>query len=220
MTVAKILIADSQYLVREGLKCIFKQEPQFKVVGETADKHETFYLLKQLQPDILILDYNNLNEFGMEDFALLGTLHSKVAVLIIADTSDHNLVKQVMEQGVSGFLTKTCERGEIIDTMCALIRGKKMYCHKVLEIIVEGNNENADCNASILSDRELEIIQLIAAGLTTQQIAEALFRSYHTIATHRKNIMKKLRLKTTRELMLFAIQNGWVNINATPAINM
>lgn len=61
-----------------------------------------------------------------------------------------------------------------------------MYCHKVLEIVIEDKNAVADCNASILSDRELEIIQLIAAGFTTQQIAESLFRSYHTIATHRK----------------------------------
>ncbi|HET8963782.1 MAG TPA: response regulator transcription factor [Chitinophagales bacterium] len=220
MAITKILIADSQYLTREGLKCIFKVEPQFKVIGETNDKHETFYLLKQLKPDILILNYNNLNGFGTEDIGLLGAINSKVHVLIIANTSDHFVVKQVMEQGVDGFLTNTCEREEIMDTMFALIRGKKMYCHKVLEIVLEDKNAVADCNASILSERELEIIQLIAAGYTTQQIAESLFRSYHTIATHRKNIMKKLQFKTTRELMLFAIQNVWVNSNATSAINI
>lgn len=220
MAITKILIADSQYLTREGLKCIFKEEAQFKVIGETNEKHETFYLLKQLNPDILILNYNSLNGFGTEDIALLGAINKKVHVLIIANTSDHCVVKQVMEQGVDGFLTNTCEREEIMDTMFALLRGKKMYCHKVLEIVLEDKNAVADCNASILSERELEIIQLIAAGFTTQQIAESLFRSYHTIATHRKNIMKKLQLKTTRELMLFAIQNGWVNFNATPAINI
>lgn len=220
MRTLHIQIADSQYLTREGLKAILKQYTGFKVISETTDKHETFYQLKKMQPDILILDFNNLDDFHPEDMALLSSISSNVKVLIIADISDAQIVKQVMAQHVSGFLTKTCEKAEILDTLYALGRGEKMYCHKVLEMILEAENaEGLDCAGSILSDREVEIIQLVASGLTTRQIAETLFRSYHTISTHRKNIMKKLQLKTTRELMLYAIQSGMVQTNATTALN-
>lgn len=215
-----ILIADSQYLIREGLKAILQCDPRIRIAGESASKHDTFYLLKQLQPDILIIDYNNLEDFNQEDIQLLRSVSRAVKVLIIADIGNIQVTRLVIAQGVRGFLTNTCDKDEIIHAIFALMRGEKFYCNKVLHLILKHpETVNTDCNATSLSEREIQIIQLIACGHTTKQIADLLFRSSHTISTHRKNIMKKLNFSTTRELMLYAINTGLVNNNATVGSN-
>ncbi|MFN3939724.1 MAG: LuxR C-terminal-related transcriptional regulator, partial [Chitinophagales bacterium] len=209
-----------QYLIREGLKAILQSDARFVIAGECASKHDTFYLLKQLQPDILIIDYNNLTDFTHGDIQLLRSVNRTVKVLIIADITNKQIAKRVIEQGVRGFLTNTCENDEILCAVCALMHGEKFYCNKVLQLIMEHPvTENSDCNATSLSEREIQIIQLVANGHTTKQIAELLYRSAHTISTHRKNIMKKLGFNTTRELLLYAIHTGLVKNNATVSSN-
>ena len=109
------------------------------------------------------------------------------------------------------YLTKTCDEKEIIDAIHALVRGVKMYSHKVVNILLEGQNqEGENCEPTLLSEREIEIIRLIANGYTTRQIADTLFRSFHTITTHKKNIMKKLGINSTSELLVYAMNTGLI----------
>jgi DNA-binding NarL/FixJ family response regulator len=120
-------------------------------------------------------------------------------------------VQQVVESGITGFLTKTCDKNEIIEAVQAVAAGKKMFCHKVLDIILENPVPNSqNCEPAILSVREIEIIRLIANGYTTRQIATTLYRSFHTISTHRKNIMKKLGINSTSDLLMYAMNTGLI----------
>jgi DNA-binding NarL/FixJ family response regulator len=117
----------------------------------------------------------------------------------------------VVESGVTGYLTRTCDRAEIEEAVLRVAEGETTYCHKVLDLLMGRQTApGVNCDPAILSDREVEIIRLIASGLTTKEIANTLYRSSHTISTHRKNIMRKLNLRTSSELMVFAMNAGLV----------
>jgi DNA-binding NarL/FixJ family response regulator len=206
-----ILIADSQYLIREGLKSLFAQHNDIKFVAEVNTKEELFTQLKKLKPAIVILDYNQQENFTVNDIPHLKKISPSTHILIISEIANKELVHMVVEHGVMGFLTKTCDKSEIVEAIYALNRGERLYCHKVLNIILDHTLKNTDnCEPAILSQREIEIIRLIANGLTTKEIADTLFRSFHTISTHRKNIMKKIGINSTSELIVYAMNTGLI----------
>jgi len=206
-----VVIADSQFLIREGLKALFSEHPDIHVAAEVSTKEALFSTIRTIRPDVVTIDHTNLDNFRIDDLDTIETISPGTRVLIISDIKNETLVQRVMETCITGFLTKTCDAGEIIAAVRALASGEKMFCHKVLEIILhhpEGITSN--CDGTNLSQREIEIIRLIANGYTTAQIAETLYRSFHTIATHRKNIMKKLGIRSSPELLLYAMNNGLI----------
>ena len=207
----KILIAESQYLIIEGLQSIFKRYGDLSVVGVMVNKEDLFTNLHLLNPDVVVLDPLSLEDFRIDDISTLETVCPGTRILIITDISNAETVRNIVEIGAKGYLTKTCDEQEIIDAIHALLRGEKMYCHKVLNILLEGAHpEVENCEPTLLSEREIEIIRLIANGYTTRQIADTLFRSFHTITTHRKNIMKKLGINSTSELLVYAMNTGLI----------
>ncbi len=211
MALVKIIIADTQYLIRKGLKALLADLPGVKVVAEAANKENLFTQLYSLRPDIVIIDHTNLESFRVDDINTINTISPETRILIISDIYNDILVQQVVESGITGFLTKTCDKNEIIEAVQAVAAGKKMFCHKVLDIILENPVRNSqNCEPAILSVREIEIIRLIANGYTTRQIATTLYRSFHTISTHRKNIMKKLGINSTSDLLMYAMNTGLI----------
>ncbi len=218
MAPIKVLLADTQFLIREGLKALFLQHPDIEVLGEAVTKDELFSSLHILRPDIIILDHVSLDHFRIDDIDTIEAISPETKILIISDIKHPELVKRVIETGVMGFLTKTCDANEILAAVRAIMNREKMYCHKVLEIVIGHPIQNPeDCDPTILSQREIEIIRLIANGYTTNQIAESLYRSFHTIATHRKNIMKKLGVSSSSELLLYAMNTGLIQIREQEA---
>lgn len=213
MSNINVLIADTQFLIREGLKALFKVQEDISVIGEAVTKEDLFQKLHSLRPNVVIIDHVNLDEFRIDDIDTIDTICPETKILIISDIKNPELVKNVVETGVMGFLTKTCDENEILSAVRAVVKNEKMYCHKVLDIVLEHPVADPnDCDPAILSQREIEIIRLIANGYTTNQIAETLYRSFHTIATHRKNIMKKLGINSTSELLLYAMNTRLIQI--------
>ena len=207
----KLVIAETQYLIIEGLQSIFKRYSDLQVVGVMVNKEDLFTNLNLLNPDIVVIDPLNLEDFRVDDIPTLETVCPGTRILIITDISNTDIVRKIVEIGAKGYLTKTCDEKEIIDAIHALVRGEKMYCHKVVNILLEGQNQEVEnCEPTLLSEREIEIIRLIANGYTTRQIADTLFRSFHTITTHRKNIMKKLGINSTSELLVYAMNTGLI----------
>lgn len=211
MTKITILIAETQYLIIEGLQSILNRYPDLQVIGVMVNKQDLFDNLDALRPDILVIDPLNLEGFRLDDLQSLETVCPGTRTLLITDISDPGLVRRIVEGGAKGYLTKTCDEKEIIDAIYGLLRGESMYCHKVVNILTEGvAGISADCEPAGLSEREIEIIRLIANGYTTRQIADKLYRSFHTITTHRKNIMKKLGINSSSELMVYAMNSGLI----------
>lgn len=211
MATINILIAETQYLIIEGLQSIFARHKEIRVLGVMVNKQDLFDNLHELRPDLVVLDPLSLEGFRLDDLHTIETVCPGTNVLLITDISDPGLVRQLVETGAKGYLTKTCDEKEIIDAIYGLVRGESMFCHKVVNILTEGIASAAvDCEPAGLSEREVEIIRLIANGYTTRQIADKLYRSFHTITTHRKNIMKKLGINSTSELMVYAMNTGLI----------
>jgi DNA-binding NarL/FixJ family response regulator len=206
-----ILIADSQYLIRFGLRKLLSQIDGLKVIAEAVNDEDLAAELKATQPNVVILDYNQPTHFSTDTVIKIKQISPNTNVLIISDDNQKHGIYQVLEYGVNSYLTKTCGEEEIIDAVKATAKGEKFFCNNVLNYILEKSfPREDDCSPTPLSPREIEVVTLVASGLIAKEIASELNLSTHTIYTHRKNIMKKLNLSSASELVLYAVNNGMV----------
>lgn len=207
-----IAIADAQLLIRTGLRHLLQEMNNITVLFEATDEEELLDELDQQLPDILILDYNHPDQFTLQSALKVRKLYPKLPLLIISDDDQKNQIFQLLESGVNCFITKTCDQQEIKDAIRSSRGTQKFFCTKVVDYLLEKSFANPveNCTPTPLSPREIEVVQLIARGLIAKEIARELHLSTHTVYTHRKNIMKKLQLNTSSELMLYAVSNGLV----------
>ena len=208
-----VLLADAQYLIRMGLKNVIANRPDIEVVGEAATKNAMFSKVALHQPNVLIMDYHDSDAFSPEDILLIRQTAPNTKVLIISSDNDKGTIFKVIETGINGFLTKFCDRGEIISAIYATAKGERFFCNKIVNLLLEKHIRQSDaenCSPANLTVRETEIVQLIAEGIATKEISEQLHLSTHTIYTHRRNIMKKLGVNSASELILYAIKTGIV----------
>lgn len=208
-----VAIADSQYLIRVGLTHLLNTKQEVNVVGEAASKDSLYDLLQLEKPDVLIFDYNKPDTFDKEDLRRIRKLSPKTGILIISADDNRQSIYDVLENGVNSFLTKECDEEEIFKAIEATSRGEKFFCSKVLDFLLQKSfgSEPEGCHAVPLTIREVEIVKLVAEGKTAKEISEEINISTHTIYTHRKNIMKKLKMSSTSELVLYAVRHGLVD---------
>jgi DNA-binding NarL/FixJ family response regulator len=208
-----VLLADEQPLVRLALRQLLSQKEQYFVVGEVGNEEELIASLKINQPDLVVMDYSQSDNFRPGSVAKIRSISPRSQILIIsADTRKENIF-QVLELGVTSFLTKTCGTNEILDAAQATLKGDKFFCTRVIDFLLEksfAKDTDVSCAPTPLSNREIEIVQLSAKGLIAKEIADVLNLSTHTVYTHRKNIMKKLHISSASELVLYAVNKGLV----------
>lgn len=206
-----ILIADSQYLIRLGLTNLVRNLKGFEVVAEVQSQSDLCRFLKKGKADLIILDYQQPKAFGIETLLKINNLAPNSKVLVISADNNKSNIYEVLELGVHGFLTKQCDQDEIISAIKATSKGEKFFCNNVLNYILEKSfspEENDDCSPTPLTFREIQIVRLVASGKIAKEIADELNLSTHTVYTHRKNIMRKLELSSTSELVIYAINHG------------
>ncbi|MCB0580788.1 MAG: response regulator transcription factor [Phaeodactylibacter sp.] len=212
-----VILADSQYLVRLGLRHLLRGREQFRVVAEATKEQQLLDQIRAHSPQVVILDYNQPENFSHSTVETIKRTAPHTNILIISADNNKKNIYDILELGVNSFLTKACEESEIIDAIRATARGEKFYCTKVLDFLLEKTFSKGDddesCNATPLTPREVEIVQLIAQGLIAKEIAGRLNLSTHTVYTHRKNIMKKLKFNSVSELVLYAVNMGLVENN-------
>ena len=206
----KVLLADAQFLIRFALKELLKETNTFLVIGEAGNEAELNRLITKTPPDIIVIDYNQPGFFSIESIKHLIDQHPSIELLVISSDENKENIYDVINSGVLRFLTKKCDAHEINEAFRAIIRGEKFFCSSIFNFIFEMSfSQNSySSNPLPLSARELEIVQLIAKGLIAKEISKKLNLSTHTVYTHRKNIMEKLKLKRSSELVLFAINKG------------
>ncbi len=214
-----LVIADSNDLVRLGLRTILSSKSALKIVGEARDNDELIEQIAAFEVSIVIIDYTSP---GFDISVIPKVLSNKKKVKFIAITPDQSAQTLVnaLRSGVMSYVKKDCDLTEIINAVEETGRGNKFFCGQILETIrkasIDVNDIDFDsftCEPVILSDRENEIITLIAEGLTNIQIAEQLFLSNHTVNTHRKNIMSKLGVKNTAGIVMYAVKTNLVSPN-------
>ena len=213
MSKISIILADAHYLIRVGLRCLIEEYDEFEIVGEAIDEKDLLEQLEDIQPDLVLVDYNQKDHFNTGIVSSVKEVAPQTEVLIISADNNRDNIYRVLESGVNCFITKTCDEDEIINAIKAAAKGGRFFCNKVLSYIMERSfpGEEEDCSPTPLSQRESEIVRLVAKGKVAKEIAGELNLSPHTVYTHRKNIMKKLGLGSTSELVIYAMKTGIIN---------
>jgi DNA-binding NarL/FixJ family response regulator len=206
-----IILADSQYLIRVGLRHILNAHPACNIVAEVTNENQLVVQLRKWHPKVVVLDYNQPDRFSPGTIDLIRHYSPASNVLIISADEDKKTIYQVLESGVSSYLSKQCDEKEILDAVIATAKGEKFYCTNVLNHLLEKSFPKGDtCAPTPLTPREIEIVRLVSSGLIAKEIASELNLSTHTVYTHRKNIMRKLKIGTTSELVRYALSEGIV----------
>lgn len=213
----KIHLADDHQVLIDGLSNLLKTVPNFDVVGNSLDGTTVYNDVFANQADVLILDISMPRKDGIETLKEFNEKQSPCKVIILSSYDDLKIIKEVMKLGAKGYLTKNCAGENIIEAVGAVFQGQEYFSDAVREKIFNTFKDNPKLNQNafienpILSPRELEIITLIALEYSGKEISEKLFISSHTVETHRKNIMKKLNVKSTIGLVKYALKNNLIN---------
>lgn len=200
----KLIIADGNYLIRQGLRLIFQGNKEFEIVGETGSFESIFDLVRDLDPDVIIIGLNTPGASAMDVIDRLLHMFPRKKILVIDTIEDKQETIQILQLGVHGYILRQCDAQEIIEAIKAITSNKNFFCSNVLQF-------NKDLEGGVqgrLSMREVEILKLIAEGLTNNEIADKIFLSAHTVATHRKNLMKKFQAKNNVDLVISAIKES------------
>jgi DNA-binding NarL/FixJ family response regulator len=221
MSPLKIIIAVDQFLVAEGLKSLISTESSFNLLGVLSDKETLLKTVVSENPDVIVIDHT-CDAFGLNEVKQIKTISPSTGLLAITPGQSRTFYLDSMQAGIKSFLMRCCDREEIVTAINSTAKGEQFYCSKVLDIVVrtEENSDNPTssngtltCEGINISEREEEIIRLIAEGNSNKEIADKLFLSPHTVNTHRKNIMSKLGVNNTAGIVIFAIKEQIISPN-------
>ncbi len=214
----EIIVADNNFLVRKGIASIVSSNPELELVAEAKNQNELLDTLSLFPEAVLIIDFVSLLAKN-NDLKLISAAYPKVKILAITDIQPKVLMARSFEMGLTSYLLKECDEEEVLQAIHSTARGERFLCGKIVDVMADSNKdfENAPsfraCDGVDVTNRELEIIQLIAEGYSNKQIADKLFLSMHTITTHRKNIMNKLGIANTAGLVLYAVRENLISPN-------
>jgi DNA-binding NarL/FixJ family response regulator len=211
----RITIADSHFLSRKGLAVLLKENADFQLLTEALSTSDLVNQSKFYTPDLIIIDYTSAN-FSLEGLSQIVKKYPTVKLLAITDIQKGAVISKALNTGVTSHLLKDCDQDEIIEAIYKTAKGEQFMCGKIVNGILDAKPANISeysCEGLNISDREMEIIKLIAEGLSNKEVADKLFLSTHTVTTHRKNIMNKLGVNNTAGLVLFAVRENLISPN-------
>ncbi|MFT2008019.1 LuxR C-terminal-related transcriptional regulator [Pontibacter sp. 13R65] len=212
-----VLVVEANLLVRRGLVALLSEQEEVQLVGETNTLQEVQPLVEQYQPQVVTIDCTQPETFSAAVIQDLKSTYPHTHWLALSAQADKSHILEVLRSGVCSYILKECGEQEILTAVRATARGDKFMCSQVLELLFSDTKPGvAEPEMEPLSPRETEIVQLIAAGKSTMQIADQLHLSYHTINSHRKNILRKLQIKSPAELIIKALDLGIIKIKPGP----
>ena len=207
---SEIIIADTQILIIEGLKVLLSET--YTVNSIVTSKNELLAQLKVRVPSLLIIDFSILDFDGYDDLRELKTNYPDMGIIILTNNLTRNEVVELHNSGVKNILHKSLERDELFECIESALKGRKYYSGPVLDLLLEPNDKKVTLSGTVqLTASEIDIVRLLADGLTNKEIAQKKFLSIHTIMTHRKNIMRKLGASNASEMIMFAIKAGIID---------
>ncbi len=219
MATFRILVADDHEVVRKGLCALLATQPDWEVCGEAGDGREAVDKVQKLRPEVVILDIGMPSLNGLEATRQILKTNPGVRVLILTLHDSDQVVREVLNAGARGFLLKSDAARDLVAAVEALRRDKTYFTSKVAAMVLEGYLKGGTPtvapiapNRNRLTPREREIVQLLAEGKSTKEVAVALGLSVKTAETHRSNIMRKLQLHSVSDLVLYAVRNNIVHV--------
>jgi len=207
-----VLIADDHTIVRSGLHLLLESEPDIEVVGEATNGFEAIKLAEELEPDVVLMDIGMPELNGIEATRQIKASHLDMVILVLTMHRSDEYFFQLLEAGASGYVLKGAETTELITAVRSVARGDVFLYPSVARQLVQQYLSQADADppgGPKLTQREREILKLIAEGYSTKDIAEQLVVSPSTVHSHRTNLMQKLNLSKRHELVQYAREQGF-----------
>ena len=216
MNPIRILLADDHTVMRRGLRVLLERQPGLAVVGEAADGAEAVELAGREKPDVAVLDIGMPTLNGIEAARRIIEKSPNTAVVILSMHSDESYVLRTLKAGARGYLLKDAPESDLINAIHAVHQGKAFFSPAISKMLVEDymrqmQQRGIEDSYELLTSREREILQLLGEGKANKEIAKMLDLSLYTVETHRSNMLEKLNLHSTAELILYAVRKGIVS---------
>jgi len=214
----KVLLADDHEIFREGIHALLDKEPDIDVVGGARNGRETIRLVQELHPDIVVMDITMPDLNGIEATHQIRKKFPDTKILCLSMHSDRKFVLEMFRAGAAAYLLKNCAFRELIQAIHAVAANHSYVSPEITHVIIDESlaNQKAEAISSIrsqLTQKELQVLQLIAEGNNIKEIALFLNKSAKTIETHRRRIMKKLNIHNTAGLIKYAISEGLTSLD-------
>ena len=213
MNPVRILLADDHTVMRNGLRLLLERQPNLQVVGEAADGRQAVALCESANPDVVIMDIGMPNLNGIEAARQIVNRNPRTAIAILSMHSDESYVIRALKAGARAYLLKDSAEADLLAAVRALTEGKSFFSPAISKILVEDymrqlESRGVEDTYELLTNREREILQLLAEGRTNKVVANMLNLSLYTVETHRTHILQKLNLHSVPELILYAVRKG------------
>lgn len=208
----KLLIADDHEILRYGISTYLASADNIEVVGEASAGDECIELFKKTNPDVCLLDITMPGKDGVEITKAIRAIKPDIKVLIFSMHINRDILNKVLEAGIDGYLLKNTEKADLLHGIESIAKGQQVFSDRISRMITQsflekGQETDTDTSSVNITNRELEILQLIVEGLTSQEIANKLFISPRTVDTHRGNLMQKLEISNAAGLVRYALEN-------------
>ena len=216
MAAFRIMVADDHEVVRKGLIAILQHQSQWHMCGEACNGREAIEKAKQLMPDVIVMDISMPGLNGLEATRQIVKANPATKVLILTLHDSDQVIHDVLDVGAQGYLLKSDSGGELVAAVEALLRDKTYFTPKVAAMVLQGylrGGTSFSPGRNPLTPREREVVQLLAEGSSTKEVAVALGLSVKTAETHRSNIMRKLHFHSVSDLVLYAVRNNIVQVS-------
>ncbi|MCV9389414.1 response regulator [Reichenbachiella ulvae] len=205
----KVLIADDHEVIVEGLKALLNTSKELEILGHASNGLKVMEFLRSKKVDVILLDINMPEMDGMETTKAIRKNYPDVKILILSMYNKAEFIRNLVELGAHGYVLKNTPHAELVAAIKKVHSGQEHFSTEVQNTIEESLKANGKTGPAYLTDRERDIIKLLAEGNTTSEIAKKLYLSTHTVDTHRKNLMAKLGQKNIASLVRFAVENGY-----------
>jgi len=212
----RIVLAEDHTILREGLHALLSADPYFEIIGEARDGREAVRCIEKLEPDLLLMDLSMPRMSGMDAIREIKKRYPDIKIIALTVHKTEEYLLTTLQAGADGYVLKDATHEELIMAIKSVMGGKSYLSPGVSEKVIEGYLEGKESHRSqspwdTLSQREREVLKLIAEGFKNKEIAEDLCISLKTVEKHRANLMKKLDLHNAAALTVYAVQKGLVN---------
>jgi len=208
----KLLLADDHQVITDGLKALLDNQPGIRVSATASNGKEALEIVKLLEIDLVLMDIDMPVMNGLDASKLIKKTDDPPGIIILSMHSEKGMVEELITNGVDGYLLKNSGKDELINAIKTVSSGNKYFHSDVtLSLLKSKSNDSKTGKVNELTEREIEILKLIADGFTNKEIGDKLFISHRTVDTHRTNMMRKLEVNNIAGLISFAIKNKLIN---------
>lgn len=217
----RVLVVDDHLLVRDGIVWMLSSFPDMEIVGEASSGEEAIRLTEQLQPDVILMDLLLPGINGIEAARTIKEKQEESKILFLSMEVSQDFLSDVIKMGANGYVLKEIRRNELAVAIRKVLSGEQYFSKGISDMVfqqyLEGNNKGSEIGFSEmppvkLTDREIEVVKFLCSGCSKKEIADQLFISPRTVDAHRSNILEKLQLSGTVELVIYAVKNKIIKL--------